>query len=299
MNLPQHQHTPAMTPSRVARLQRHPLLTYFVLAFALSWLVWIPLATASQGVLPVALPSQLYLLGAFGPFVAALLLTWRTSDASGRRRFFGQLLRWRVGVPWYLFVLLEPALATVLALGLSRLFQSQGIASTHTALAGSLPPGANPWAVLLPVFLVVLFTGGPLGEEPGWRGFALPRLQQRFSALVASVILGVLWGLWHLPLFFIQGTSQAATPAPVFLLGVLASTFLFTWVYNQTNGNLLLALLFHTALNTTPLVLPLSLFADWQGVLVQGVIALLFIISSTSVWLTAPARTFVHSTATP
>ncbi|WP_268963451.1 CPBP family intramembrane glutamic endopeptidase [Reticulibacter mediterranei] len=125
-----------------------------------------------------------------------------------------------------------------------------------------------------------LHFGGPAGKEPGWRGFALPKLQDRYSALGANLILGVLWTVWHLPFYFIPGTSQSTTPFFVFALGTLANSILFTWVYNHTRGSVLMTFLFHNALNITALYLPLSLWDQWQGVAAQCLVALVVVIAA-------------------
>jgi hypothetical protein len=107
------------------------------------------------------------------------------------------------------------------------------------------------------VVVVVFVLGGPLNEELGWRGFALPALQRQLRPLTASLVLGILWAVWHLPLFWITGASQAGTPPGWILLQIVCLSVLFTWLYNGTDGSLFLALVFHTALNSTGAVLPL------------------------------------------
>lgn len=107
------------------------------------------------------------------------------------------------------------------------------------------------------VFLVILVLGGPLNEELGWRGFALPALQRQLSPRAASLVVGLFWAVWHLPLFWIPGASQEGLPLVPILAQIVALSVLFTWLYNRTRGSLLLALLFHAALNATGAVLPL------------------------------------------
>jgi membrane protease YdiL (CAAX protease family) len=163
-----------------------------------------------------------------------------------------------VGVRWYAFVLLFPA---AVSLTTSALFVSFGGSAPDFAHPPvlhlyPLPPellAVGPWPLLPFVFLQTLLLGSPMGEETGWRGYALPRLQATRSALWASVVLGVLWGLWHLPLFLTRGQPLSHEFFGWYLLGIVADAVLFTWVYNNTRGSLLLVLLFHASIAVTDL----------------------------------------------
>lgn len=153
-----------------------------------------------------------------------------------------KLVLWRVGFKWYLIALLLPAVIRFAALGVLYLFGYIGW-EFHF----------RPWHELLGVFLLMLLLV-PL-EEIGWRGYALPRLQGMYGAFWASIILGVLWSLWHLPLVWLAGSyQQSDSPLEymiVFTVTILPISILFTWLYNHTNGSLLLASLFHAAINIT------------------------------------------------
>jgi len=114
----------------------------------------------------------------------------------------------------------------------------------------------NP-LIIVPAFIYILFLGGPVGEEFGWRGYALDRLQARFNALNSSVLLGIVWGLWHLPLFFMEDQEiYRNVPIIGFILGTILLSILFTWVYNNTNGSILAILLFHTTGNLAHFIFP-------------------------------------------
>ncbi len=262
----------------------HPLVAYFVLAYAIAWLFLGLVVLNAHGLLslPPSLIFPLTFIGSISPLPAALLLTATTTGKGGMRAFFRQLFVWRVSPWWYLMVLFEPAIVTLLAIAGSSLLGGASFDFAHTPIVLRpplpLPSGINPWLLIVPLFLLGGLLGGPAGEEPGWRGYALPKLQERYSALGASLILGVLWTLWHLPLFFIPGTSQYTTPFFVFALGTLANSILFTWVYNRTRGSVLMTFLFHNALNITALYLPLSLWEQWQGVIAQCLVALVVVI---------------------
>lgn len=217
----------------------------FAVVYAFSWAFWIPNALAAHGVpFPAGLTD--FLVGplnpaAWGPFFSAFLLTFLQQGGKGVVQLLKRGVDFRFKKTWLAVILLLPLVVF-------------GGPIWASALAGVRPMDlsvvSNPPYALI-AFFVILFTGGPLQEEFGWRGYALPRLQSRFSALTASVILGFFWWLWHLPLVFIPGRFMADT-LPVFLaLGVVITltSILFTWVYNHTNGSVLAALLLHTSMN--------------------------------------------------
>ncbi len=239
---------------------------FILLTFAFSWLFWIPTALAAQGAtLPPALASFLnspFNPAAFGPTLAALLLTLIEDGWRGLGRLLKRGIDFRFKKVWLLPILLLPPLvfigSTVLAAWLGK-----------TPLNTS--NFANPPVVVI-AFVMILLTAGPLQEEFGWRGYALPRLLQRFNALNSGILLGIVWWLWHLPLVFIPGRFMVDSLAlfGFLLIEIVLMSILFTWVYNNTGGSLLAALLFHTAMNwsiwvllpsmqVTPLIITLSI----------------------------------------
>lgn len=213
---------------------RRPVVTFYILAYGLSWLAWSPLLFSDLGRSTMGVP--LIIAGGFGPMLAAALAT-RLSGASVRA-WVAQILRWRVGIGWYLAALLLPAFLTLAASGVGLLLGGEMDTSTAPPLYG----------YLIGVLFVFLLGGGQ--EEPGWRGFALPRLQARYGALGASLIIGVLWVFWHLPLFAVPVSSQAGLPFGMYFLGTLGVSIIFTWLYNNTGGSVLLPMLLHGAANT-------------------------------------------------
>jgi len=221
-------------------LQRHSVLAFFVLSYAISWIIWLPLVVSPQSCRP------LLILGTFGPAISALLLTAINSGKVGLRGLLRRFMIWRVGTIWYIFSLFGGAAVTLAAIGL------------HVLLGGDSPALNDPAQLYLvvPVFLYVLFFS-VLGEEIGWRGYALQRLQAGWSALSASLIIGLAWGFWHLPLFWMKGNFHQEIPLGLFMLQSIALAILFTWVYNNTRGSLLIVHLVHAASNTTVGVLPL------------------------------------------
>jgi len=227
-----------MTVGRSNSATRHSLLLFFVLAYALSWAVEIPLALRAQGLIAVPIPWSLHYLAAYGPMLAAIIVTGLTSGREGLRELFGRMLKWRVRPVWWLVALAPLVLYALLALVL-RFIPGQG---ADLAALGEIDFLPNLGAGAL---LVWFLTFG-LGEETGWRGYALPRLQRGRSALSATVILWVFWALWHLPFFFYL---YDVTVIPGLLLGLLAGAITFTWLYNSTGGSILLVAVWHGAFN--------------------------------------------------
>ncbi len=216
------------------------LAVYFALAFVLAWVFWVPAALSEQGAVGGSPPTaMLVVLGTFAPSVAAVLVAARKGGA-GARPLLGQLLRWRVGPGWYAVALFGPAALMLVAIGL------------HVALGGAVPdfPEPSRWPLVAVNLVLVLLVGGPLGEELGWRGFALPRLQARHGALRASVVLGVVWALWHLPLFAVPGAPQGQVPFLLFVAQAVALSVFFAWAYNGSAGSLPIVLLLHASVNT-------------------------------------------------
>ena len=214
-------------PGARSVISEHPLVAFFVLAYALSWWPW-PLYAAWV----VRIDPFL----SFGPLIAAVIVVAVTDGRHGLRALGARMLRWRVGWRWYAVALALPlsvdALASVINVALG-------------APAPSFDLGA-PWYTVILVFAIRLVNpmDGPVGEEPGWRGFALPGLQFTRSPLVATTILALLVTGWHLPLVL----GSASNPLPPFaLIGTFAGTFWFTWVFNHTNGSVLITLIMHAA----------------------------------------------------
>ena len=227
-----------------ARLQHAPLLGFFALTFAWSWVCW-ALSPAIRPQLPW-LATLLMFAGSFGPSLAAIVVVASTRPVGGVRAWLSRCLQWRIGWGWLAFVMILPLAVMILAAGL------------HIALGGDIAtaPAAGHLLMTVVNLPLVLLLGGPLGEEFGWRGYALPVLQDRLGWRAASLCLGLVWGVWHLPLFFIDGTAQAHVPPALFLLSVVAMSVVFAWLVNRTAGSVVAALLFHTAINFWPSVVP-------------------------------------------
>jgi CAAX protease family protein len=232
-------------PSQLVR--RHPLATFFVLSYGLSWALWIPLAIFRDATAGPYTTLAL-LIGSNIPSLVAIVLTAIGLGKGATRKLLGQLLIWRVGWRWYLLLLAPTAL----------------VVGTITLVAITR---GGPTAVLaMPVLSAVVyvafmtFPGSATGEEIGWRGYALPRLQSRHTALLASLILGSVHGLWHMPLWLTGDADHRLSVYPAFLIQTLALAVIYTWLYNSTKGSLLLVVLFHVSTNAplTLVLLPLG-----------------------------------------
>ncbi len=246
-------------------MRQHPLLFYFLIAYAISW-------TIGFGYIVVLnhrtnLPIWLAFLFTTGPTAAAFIMTGITEGRAGIGNLLRRYVRWRVNIIWYLLVLV----------GMPLLLLTVGWLQT------GVWSFSNDLLLSNPVFyLLVFFFGGPFFEEPGWRGFALPRLQERFGPLPACLLLGVLWAFWHLPVFFIPGYNGAgtgfigiSTAILNFMIATIIITIIFTWVFNNVRGSLLLTILLHTSINTTGGNGPSSPTAQWIG---AGVLALVVVV---------------------
>ena len=213
---------------------------YFVIAFAFTAFFWTQAALGARGVIP-ALPG-LIVIGTLGPLVAAVVVTAQESGRAGLRSLLGRTLHWRVAPIWYGIVLLGPMLLYVAGLALEVVLLGGRTPSLEALI------GAMPVLVIVAVYMVVFVA---LGEEVGWRGYALPALQARYGAFVSSVILGVLWALWHLPVFFNPDTHYSNLPFLLQLAFQIPLAVLFTWVFNSTGGSVLMAILLHAVINAS------------------------------------------------
>jgi uncharacterized protein len=216
-----------------ALIKRHPLAVFFTLACSLTWFGgWASDAMYNGTLLSIALALPLALLIP-GPLIAALIVTAITSGKPGLRALLRSLTQWRVGLRWYLIALLLPSALSLCAVYLNVLL---GAPAPTAAQFGS-------WSSLLFMFGLRLVNpfDGPVMEELGWRGYALPQLQARYSPLTANLILSVLVAIWHL-----RWIMNGDLPV-VYLPAIIAATILFGWVVNSTQGSVLLALLFHAA----------------------------------------------------
>src|SRR5215217_1841399 len=238
-----------MTMSSVSSVvRRHPIITFFVLTYAIGWGL-IPFWTFQAG----------------SPFIAALIVIPLTQGVAGLKELGLRMIRWRVRWYWYVAAIGLPLAVLLLTVGL------------NVALGASAPSLVQYSSVstILLVFAVRLVNpgDGALGEEPGWRGFALPGLQSTLSPLVSTLILGVLVTGWHVPLLFLEEGGLQPFIIVGFLLGTVAVTFWYTWLFNRTGGSVLMTLMSHAAQGTIIIGGFWSLGADFaQANLLNGVV---------------------------
>lgn len=236
---------PASSGAGARRGAGPPVLVYLLLAFAITWAVWVPRMAEDVGWLGGDAFGAVGTAWTYGPAVAAVLAAAWTAGRAGLRDLGSRLARWRVG--WRGWVL-------VVAAPLALLAATQAFA----LLLGTGPRLSLPEGGLggLAVVLVLISLTDGLGEEVGWRGWLLPRLLERTRALEASLLLGVVWAAWHLPLHWTDGSYLAGVPVWTLFARLPATAIVFTWVYRHTHGSTLVAVLLHAAVNVTLLVGP-------------------------------------------
>lgn len=225
-----------------------PLPAYFALTFLLAWIWWLAMDAATAPLTTVWIRGLLFLPGTFAPAMVAIWLTWRSHGREGTRALLSGMFESRVRTRWYVF-----AVGYMAAVKLTA-------AMAHRVITGAWPAfGQEPWFLL--VLAIVSSTPVQAGEEIGWRGYALPKLGARMGLARASVLLGVIWAAWHLPLFFMPGTGNTGQPFFLFLATVTALSVAMAWLYAHAGGSLLLVMLMHAAINNTTGIVP-SAVAD-------------------------------------
>jgi uncharacterized protein len=247
-------------------IKRHPLVIFTILTFGLTWSVWVPRAAGvSVGTL-----GQLW---TWMPAVAAIMAAALTGGREAVRDLLGRLVRWRVAWWWYPVVILGPAAFSAIVAGGYVLAGASWQQAAPAAFRLSIPA--------LALFFALLILTDGLGEELGWRGFALPRLLQRWPPVTASVILGLVWAVWHLPLLWTEDASLYGYPVWLLVLDICAKSILFTWVFVRTRESVLIAVLLHASTNlfaVSPVIISdlrlpiLAMIAKWLLVIIVGLI---------------------------
>lgn len=237
----------AQPPNRLIP-PRHPaaFLTFLAVAFGWTWGLW-GLITLLQPHTP-ALATTLFLLSGIGPSLAAVIVIAAFDGRAALRQWLHRCLRWRFAFGWYAIAFCGPPLVMLAALAL------------HAVLGGVTPPSpaAGHIGPTLAQFALVLVIGGPLGEEFGWRGYALAVLTPRLGWRSASLVLGAIWALWHVPLFFMPGMAQAQMPMALFMASSVALSVIFARLAVNTAFSVLPAIVLHWSVNAWSWVIPVT-----------------------------------------
>jgi membrane protease YdiL (CAAX protease family) len=225
------------SPLQARARSKRAIFVFIALAFVWSWGVGFA-ATQVKAYSP-GLNVALMILAGFGPSLAGIAVVAIFSNRAGLRVWAGRCLDWRVGWRWFVLAFLAPPALMLCAL------------AVHAALTGEFPalPASGHIPLAIANFGLVLLIGGPLGEEFGWRGYLMPAIAAKLNWRAASLLIGAVWGVWHLPLFYMADTAQSLMPIPVFMLNILAGSVLFGWLFERTLGSVLPALVLHTSLN--------------------------------------------------
>lgn len=244
------------------------VIAYFLLTFFLTWVLWA--IAAKHGQPPIS--QGVFLLGVFIPGILALALTFRAQGEPGVRRILSRAVNIHVDWRWYLF-----AIGYVPAV---KMFA----AAMHRVLTGEWPTFGHESIVLMLAALVVS-TWVQAGEEIGWRGYALPRMSRRLRVGPASVILGIIWASWHLPLFFYPGSDLRGQSIGLYLAQVTAISVAMAWLYWRTSGSLFIVMLLHAAANNLKDIVPSAITNKGDDFFAGG--SLLGWISVSVLWLCA------------
>jgi membrane protease YdiL (CAAX protease family) len=296
--------------------------SYYLLALGISWAGWLPFAASQAGLLRYQVPVELPILTQFGPTLAAIIVTGLKNGGPGVRKLLARILQWRIPLRWFVVpILLAPAIGLAILIVHRALGQETPSLSAFflwytsypAALRGTGPYGleqtvppsiglitalANfaargPWQSLA-TFLFFAVATGPLSEEFGWRGFALPALQARHSALAASIRVGLLWGFWHTgPDFWrllLSGNPLALLYPLVMTCGTLPLSVVSTWLFNSASGSLLPSVLFHAAFNSTLYILSLVWTTRSTPAITVELGAAMWIVAGVIVLAFGPAR---------
>ena len=246
------------------------IFLFFCFTFIISWLIQIPRLLVDKGI--VSLPSVLVVISTafpIGPMFAAFIVTYSNSGLQGIKKLWNRAWNFKFDKKWLLITLLVPVVTS-------------GITIAAIYLIGKLVPWQHqslPPLLSIPIFIAIYLTQA-LPEEIGWRGFALDHLQDKYNALTASLILGFVWGLWHLPLHFMRGTTQEVIPVIEFILKQMVGSIFYTWIYNNSNKNLFLIILLHALWNVGGGLIPywVTPTGRWVSFIVEVVLAIVVII---------------------
>jgi len=260
---------------------------FFLITFIFSWLLWLPFVLWGLNVIELSQPvaslmTPAVMLGAFGPMIAALALIKLKEGKGAAKKFLRNAFDFRVKQIYYILAFVLPLLATAVAHYITN-FLGLDILPANLFPENLAIPVV---ALIIPYFLLIFIAGGGQ-EEFGWRGYAQEPLQQRFGILKASVLIGVVWGVWHLPLWFMPGEGHAYYSFFAFLLYTVSTSVSIGWLYNAGSRKLIIPLIIHTMGNVSVPFFPIMHMADvpQPGVGVNAIMAILL-----SIWFTMKSK---------
>jgi membrane protease YdiL (CAAX protease family) len=262
-------------------LKRNSLVAGIVLMFLLTW----PIDLANSGVMPFQVPFAVYILLGYGFVLASVIMTGLTLGKEAIIALLKRFLLWRVGWKWYPVAFLLIPVIDLLAVYLNSIVSQTPVDFSTVFAYKIFGPSANLILLIVPFFIFDALTNG---EEIGWRGYVLPRLQAKYSALISTLILGVIWSFWHLPKFV---THWDTVSFVWFVVDTVAKAILLTWLYNNTRGSLLLVTLFHASFNTASVMLPMANTATGEnlGAEIFAVLLTVFV-AVVVIFITGPER---------
>lgn len=264
------------------------IILFFIISFIFSWSFWVPQVLIAQGVIfPRIIVSYLnspFNIAAFGPFVAALILTYYENKSEGIKTLLKRGVNYDFPKRWFIPIFLLFPLLTFMTVLMDSKLNNMPLDLTMLT---------KPWTIFY-WFVYMLLLGGPLQEEFGWRGYVLGKLQQRHSALMSSIILGIFWALWHFPLNFTKNAvapnySEVASMIIGSIITITILSILFTWIFNNTNQSVLAVLLLHASLNLSTF----KLFPVFNTQMTAAYYSLLILITAILVVTIFGKRTFV------
>lgn len=247
------------------------LVSYFILTFLISWLLWSPFYFDGE-------VNEFWVLpGAWGPTIAAILMKAHQSGTQGVKQLLKKILIWKVPLKYYLFAVLSILLLAVISIVIHTLFVGNNVDYGVILEGMGLDREQSGLAfVLAPIFFLIntLF-GGPIAEELGWRGYAQNQLQEKYGIVISGIIIGFLWALWHLPLFLCLPKAVGNIPILIYIPLMTAMGVIFSWLFHRTKGSVLLAILLHGGFNFTMGFLGADVFTNKSLLFIQAALIIL------------------------
>ena len=248
-------------------IKKYSLLSFFILTITLSWILWIPLLSFFN--LQFQLTTLLIIIGGFSPFLSAIIITLLTEGKKELKNWLKTIFQFRIKLITYCFAIVYPVVYIAASYGLYLAFE--GITVDFSQI---------PSIILYPIGVIFVFFFGGGQEEPGWRGFALKKLLRPYSPFLSSILIGIVWAIWHLPLFFIEGSSQANIPFSWYFPNIIGMSIIFTMLYLRSNKSLAPSMVLHGGLNTAIGWLPIqeSILPPYAYITIAGWIFILIFI---------------------